>query len=442
MNEPPADRASTPQDGEPGPLAVQVVGQTGERLEEMIDAILREVKAAIPNYVELDDHAMEVEERARVTALTMLSLRAMLDHPFDETLIDAVCRTAGRRAVRGFPLSAMLRSNDVKVRVVWDFVAEELFRTADLNSPDAYRLAIDLSTKLLDASARLREEEVGAYLETERERSGTTEQTRRAFFEQLLAGALDGIDDAQQRAEELGYQLSAEYAVAVLALDTAGHDAGPTGNEVQKVLRRLNDAMSFAVIGGITPIVQMRPNSVIAIFGGSREDGDGAIRKALEKASKAVQVPQGCHLIAGLGRIEPTLSGVAASHNQALQALEAARATGVHSGVISYADMLPSLLLLGDRRLAQDSWRATVEPLFAHDAANGTQLVETLSAYLEEGGVLAATAKRLYVHRHTLTPRLEQIEELTGHSLQDHNHLLMLELGLRARKIAPDRRAR
>lgn len=442
MSQLPADEAPTSHDGElVNPLLAQVIGQTVERLDEMVDAILREVRAAIPSYVELEDEAMQVEEKARLTALTLLSLRAMLDHVFDETLIDAVRRTAGRRAVRGFPLSAMLRSNDVKVRVLWDFLAEDLFRVADVRSPDTYRLAIDLSTKLLDTSAELRQEEAAAYLDTEREHAGTAEQTRREFIEELLAGYADDSPYPPKRALELGYELSPEHAVAVFALDSSGRPGAPSGSEVQVVLRRLTDAISFAIVGGM-PMVQARPNSVVAILGASREDGEAALRATIERMTEAVQVPDGCHLIVGLGRIEPGLSGIGASYSQALRALEAAGATGKRSGVISYADMLPSLMLLGDPGLAQDSWRATVEPLFAHDAANGTQLVETLSAFLEERGVLAATAKRLYIHRHTLTPRLELIEELTGNSLQDRDHLFMLELGLRARKLAPDRRAR
>lgn len=431
---PPDTRGPVPR----GDLPAQVIGRAVERLDEMLDAMLRELRVAIPSYVELDDRAMQVEERARLTALTLLSLRAVLDHPFDETLIDAMRRTARRRAVRGFPLSAMLRSSDVKVRIVWDFVAEELFRSAAADPSDVSRLAIDFSTKLLDASAQLRHEEAAAYLEAERERAGTGEETRRRFFDELLAGDVDDPQDLRERAEQLGYRLAREHAVAVLALDAPGLDERGGAAAAQNVLRRLNDAISFAIVGSGMPLVQTRSSSVVAVFAASREDGEQAVRQAIEAAVAAVEIPEGCHLIAGLGRVEPSLPGVAISHRQALRALEAARLTGVHSGVVTYADMLPSLLLLGDPALAKDSWRATVEPLLAYDAANGTSLVETLSVFLEERGVLAATAKRLYVHRHTLTPRLEQIEQLTGHSLQDRNDLFMLELGLRAQSFALD----
>jgi sugar diacid utilization regulator len=420
------------------PLASQVIGRTVERLDEILKAILRELRAAIPSYAELDDSAMQIEERARITALTLLSLRAVLGYEFDETLIDAIRRNARRRAMRGFPLAAMLRSNDVKVRIVWDFLAEELFQAEDASPEDLSRLAIDFSTKLLDASAQLRQEEAAAYLDAEQERAETGEQTRRRFFDDLLNGNVDDPEALGERALSLGYQLSREHAVAVVTLDvpSAGHDGSPGAAEIQSLLRRLNDAISFGIVSGGMPMVLTCPNAVVAVFGASREDGEAAIRPTLEQTFAAMKVPEGCHLIAGLGRVEPALSGIAVSHRQAQRALEAARVTGLHSGVVSYADMLPNLLLLSEPSLAKDSWRATIEPLAAYDAANGTQLMETLSVFLEERGVMAATAKRLFVHRHTLTPRLEQIEEITGHSLQDRNDLFILELGLRAQTLA------
>jgi sugar diacid utilization regulator len=441
MSKPATSTVTTPaDDAQHEPLPAQVIACAGKRVDEMLEAILRELKAAIPDYAQLDDPAMQVEEQARVTALTLLSLRAVLDYPFDETLIDAVGRNARRRAVRGFPLAAMLRSHDVQVRVVWDFVVEELFRPGVASPAEAFPLALAFSTKLLDASAQLRQDEASAYLEAERERAGTGEQARRKFLDELLNGEVDDAEEVGERALELGYQLARDNAVAVLSLDSPGpsRNGSPNGAEQQSVLRRLNNAVSFAIVGSGMPMVQTGPNSVVAVFGSWHEGGEAAIRSAIEKAVATKEIPEGCHLIAGLGRVEPGVKGIAVSYKQALRALEAARVIGVHGGVVSYADMLPNLLLLADPALTKDSWRATVEPLLAHDVANGTQLVETLTVFLEERGVLAATAKRLYVHRHTLTPRLEQIERLTGHSLQDHNDLFVLELGLRAQTMAHD----
>ena len=56
----------------------------------------------------------------------------------------------------------------------------------------------------------------------------------------------------------------------------------------------------------------------------------------------------------------------------------------------------------------------TVAPLVAYDAQYSTDLVGTLSAYLERNCNMNATASAIYAHRHTVAYRLERVKELTG----------------------------
>ena len=56
----------------------------------------------------------------------------------------------------------------------------------------------------------------------------------------------------------------------------------------------------------------------------------------------------------------------------------------------------------------------TVAPLVAYDAQYSTDLVGTLSAYLERNCNMNATAAAIYAHRHTVAYRLERVKELTG----------------------------
>ncbi|WSG19502.1 helix-turn-helix domain-containing protein [Nonomuraea sp. NBC_01738] len=70
-------------------------------------------------------------------------------------------------------------------------------------------------------------------------------------------------------------------------------------------------------------------------------------------------------------------------------------------------------------------------PLEAYDAANQTELVETLQAYVAESGNWASTAERLHVHVNTLRYRLKRIEELTGRSLNKWDERVDFMLALR-----------
>lgn len=73
--------------------------------------------------------------------------------------------------------------------------------------------------------------------------------------------------------------------------------------------------------------------------------------------------------------------------------------------------------------------------LIEHDAQTGRDYRQTLSAYLDNNLNANQTAKQLFLHRNTLTQRLEKIEEILGMSLKDREVCLYLQLSLRILQI-------
>jgi DNA-binding PucR family transcriptional regulator len=68
-----------------------------------------------------------------------------------------------------------------------------------------------------------------------------------------------------------------------------------------------------------------------------------------------------------------------------------------------------------------------VRDLQAHDPV----LVQTLRAYLDRFGDVAAAAQQLHVHPNTVRYRARRIEKLLSTSLADPDVRLLLSLGLR-----------
>jgi DNA-binding PucR family transcriptional regulator len=77
-------------------------------------------------------------------------------------------------------------------------------------------------------------------------------------------------------------------------------------------------------------------------------------------------------------------------------------------------------------------------PLLDYDSRRGTDLVATLSAFLEHGGNYDGTAGALHIHRSTLRYRLYRIRDLTGHDLADPETRLHVEVAIRAWRIQYD----
>ena len=80
-------------------------------------------------------------------------------------------------------------------------------------------------------------------------------------------------------------------------------------------------------------------------------------------------------------------------------------------------------------------YEETVGPLVAHDRQYRTDLIDTLEAYLANDANMNATARVLYVHRHTVAHRLGRITELTGFDPAISDSRERLGLGLKAYRI-------
>jgi purine catabolism regulator len=131
------------------------------------------------------------------------------------------------------------------------------------------------------------------------------------------------------------------------------------------------------------------------------------------------------------------LAQLPTAYEQAKRALDVARAYLPDRPVVGARDVRPLLMIA--ELAGSDAARATAAellgPLIEYDGRRRLPLLETLEAYLDEGGNASATARRLYLNRHSLLHRLSRIEELTGCSLSSRDDRFILELSLRVHRL-------
>ncbi|MDY0908886.1 PucR family transcriptional regulator [Microbacterium sp. CFBP9034] len=114
-----------------------------------------------------------------------------------------------------------------------------------------------------------------------------------------------------------------------------------------------------------------------------------------------------------VGMSDPTgYDGFAAAVGQARVARD--RGAGP---VTAFADVARTGVLSALSDEALSLARAELAPLTAHDAAEGTHLVETLQAWLDNDCSHEASARALGVHRHTVRTRLALAERILGREL-------------------------
>jgi DNA-binding PucR family transcriptional regulator len=122
------------------------------------------------------------------------------------------------------------------------------------------------------------------------------------------------------------------------------------------------------------------------------------------------------------------------SYQEAQLALRIQRAVGGREHVTLFDDLGVYQVLATAHNSASlarfvREWLGT---LMDYDSTHGSQLVMTLSQYLDCGGNYDATAQALSVHRSTLKYRLRRIREVSGHDLSVPDTQFNLHIAARA----------
>ncbi len=146
----------------------------------------------------------------------------------------------------------------------------------------------------------------------------------------------------------------------------------------------------------------------------------GLLNQVENPAAKIMQTASSLSDLFGNGdlMLGPTVAAVsdsARSAKAALAALSVAASREQLSRPTLADDLLPERMLAGDQLAKQALITSYYLPLVSGSA----DLLQTLRAYLENGGSLEATAKSLFVHANTVRYRLRRIQELIGEDVTD-----------------------
>src|SRR3984957_3695850 len=246
-----------------------------------------------------------------------------------------------------------------------------------------------------------------------RELADTEVRVRRELVQDLLTGTDD--QSAYQRAEALDYDLGPPHQVAVLEVT----DRFPADEDVLLAARRALRQQHLSALLGT------QAGAVVIIAPAGATDWE-ALRLAT-----AGQLGGGGRL--GVGEAYPRPSLLPRSLREAQLALRVQKASSAAERTSAFADldvlrMLASVQDLADVEGYVVKWLGV---LTDYDERKHTELVRTLTQYLQHGGGYEASSSALSVHRSTLKYRLQRIRELTGFDLADPETRFNLELATR-----------
>jgi DNA-binding PucR family transcriptional regulator len=313
---------------------------------------------------------------------------------------------AARRALgvaaaeRGVALAAVV---DLYLSATW--IAWKHLPRPPRRDTDAIAAAVLRATN--DAIVALAE----GYDSAQRQAIRVQEAARREFIDDLLGGSSD-LTRLPERSERFGLRVATTHAVAVATAGTAFTDGDERTRRVEAGLA--------ARYGDRDLLVASKEARLVCVAPAGEPD---AVRDFARRLHDLLP-PDAAGLI-GVGRPQPGPAGVAHSYREACDVLDVAALLGLATPILHAEDLLVYQVLLRDRAAITDLVDTVLGPL-RRSRGGARPLVETLTAYFEEGNAVAA-ARRLHLGVRTVTYRLKRVRDLTDHDPTDPAQRFTLE---------------
>jgi sugar diacid utilization regulator len=272
-------------------------------------------------------------------------------------------------------------------------------------------------------------------LELERSRAPEweSEEVAGVFVSAVLGREVTDRGDIVARAAELGTDLEKGAGVIVVR---AVPRAAQTGEWRDRVLTLAMRTLRSLAPGALATAEAGEATAEIAVIVPA-EDEDRLARAGAGLGRELEDALPGVHLTIGTSRRVTDPVDLHRAGSEARLAVNVGEAEG--RPLLAFEDTGAYRLLLPamseDPGELERFFAETIEPLAAYDEQYETELVATVEAYLANDGNVAATAKQLFTHRHTIRYRLERVRELCGHDVSATEGREKLGLGLKAMRV-------
>jgi len=239
-------------------------------------------------------------------------------------------------------------------------------------------------------------------------------RVRRELVEELLAGT--DADSALARAQALGYDLERPHRVVLVEGRARIRDSDAFFHGVRRAARDT----------GVGTLILARGGDVVVLSDADRswEDFRNTVLSNLGGGRCKVGVGGRCDKPEDFPR----------SFQEATFALRLQDASNGTDQATVFDDLGVYRILsaVEDTESVERFVRTWLGALLDYDERKNSELVRTLSRYLECGGNYDATAAALMVHRSTLKYRLQRIREISGHDLTESDTRFNLQLATRS----------
>ncbi len=283
-----------------------------------------------------------------------------------------------------------------------------------------------------DSVLRLITTLIASEVERVRAPERASEEAATSFQRAVLAGGLDSREDLLARGRELGTDLGRGASVLIVR----AHPRSPTEEDWRpRLLAVAGRGVRSVAPGAISAPRDDDAGEVVMLVPDA--DGDTARRAVAAVIRELESGLPGFAFALGRSRHAGDPLSLRRARNEALLAANVVEGDSERSALAYEESGTYQLLLphMNDPAELQRFYDQTVRPLCAYDEQYETDLLGTLSTFLDCDANVNATAARLITHRHTIRYRFERVRELTGLDVSSTDGREKLSLGLKAMRV-------
>lgn len=399
------------------------MSREGSGLQRMSD-LLAQVTGKI---IVIQDKRLEIQAITRPAGSLAIEDHVLLATITDQDTLPAILRNrkAAAKASRNHWQQLLLPNYNV-ARLVSPIVSGDRARgyLSIIGPADALDALDTVAVEQGAAACALEMAKAKAVSEAKKEMRGN-------FLEGVLAGTLPR-KEIERLTPRLDHDTTQPHAVMTFKWKDASNTS----------LRRIETTLNWLLSTNNRPtLVHIYGDDHVCVFQALRSPDEMSAAQRLAKRLRGqlqADYPQS-ELMAGLAGPVTNLTDWPEAHQNAMQAMEVARRLNL-AELVDYNSLGVYRLLsqLDAVTVVHEFCDQVIGPLIDYDHEHRSNLMQTMEQYFEHHGNVSQTAEALFIHRNTLLYRLERIQELTGHDLNNADMRLALQLGLKLWQLRPN----
>jgi purine catabolism regulator len=269
---------------------------------------------------------------------------------------------------------------------------------------------------------------------------------RSNFVQELAKGEYVSYEQANSRAELLGYNLKLSYLCIVgypenfeALFQKRKHDYDSYKQWVESMSQYIEEEIYYAAQSLNREVMMTYQGGELLMFleipSASEKENVLNFLDLVERRLRNL-LPE-VIISWGAGNYREGCGGLAESYQHAKIALDIGRRKkgAGQRQLYEHTRVDRVLLNLSQNDEMRDVIVSTIQPLVEYDEQRNMDLIGTFIAYNQYHGNVSQTARALNLHRQSLLYRLRKMESLTGLSLVDPEDLFLLDLSIKTWKI-------